>query len=176
MANLNKEELAKLPLVERINKLKEMEEERKKEMSDIHKLIESTQNQLKSDEIAKKISPSIREVNITTLFGKEGGENLESSVRRELSPKAAVREPEAQNIYFSMAEAVEVYNNLKDLAYASIEGNLSNKHVQMIDQIGEKLDNTKYQSASREVANVLVASMAALYKIRKYAGLEKQNY
>ena len=41
-----------------------------------------------------------------------------------------------------------------------------------LDQIGERLDNTKYQTAGQEVANILVASRAALYKIKKYAGLE----
>ena len=45
-----------------------------------------------------------------------------------------------------------------------------------VDQIGERLDRAKYTSASREVANLVVASRAALYKIKKYAGLDRENF
>ena len=41
-----------------------------------------------------------------------------------------------------------------------------------VDEIGERLNRTKYEPSSREVANMLVASRAVLYKIRKYAGIE----
>ena len=56
-------------------------------------------------------------------------------------------------------------------------GNITQTHKDAIDEIGERLDKTKYEPASAEVANILVASRATLYKIRKYAGLEgRGNY
>ena len=43
--------------------------------------------------------------------------------------------------------------------------------MEAIDTIGERLDKSKYHSATNEVADILVASKAALNKIKKYAGL-----
>ncbi|MBI2651279.1 hypothetical protein HYX01_02315, partial [Candidatus Woesearchaeota archaeon] len=64
------------------------------------------------------------------------------------------------------------YSKLSDIAYASMMGQLSSAQLEAIDVIGERLDRSKYKPVSQEVANVLVASRAALYKIKKYAGLE----
>ena len=64
------------------------------------------------------------------------------------------------------------YSALQDITYASMMGPLTLAQMDTVDKIGERLDRTKYKSASQEVADLLVASRAVLYKIKKYAGLE----
>ena len=73
----------------------------------------------------------------------------------------------------SLRRADDDYTALKDIAYASMMGPITTAQADEIDKIGERLDRTKYQTASQEIANILVASRAALYKIKKYAGTDR---
>ena len=172
MAELDKKELNKLPLRERIRRLKPLEEDRKKEIDEIDDLIKDSQKELRSDEVAEEVSPEAEEVDISKLF-KADEEELEKTVR-EGAPAADEEEGEAR--YLSLQQAVEDYEELRELSYASLDGNLNEGQIGTIDKIGERLDTTKYVSQSKEVANLLVASRAALYKIKKYAGLDNENF
>ena len=172
MAELDKKELNKLPLRERIRRLKQLEEDRKKEIDEIDDLIKDSQKELRSDEVAEEVSPEAEEVDISKLF-KADEEELEKTVR-EGAPAADEEEGEAR--YLSLQQAVEDYEELRELSYASLDGNLNEGQIGTIDKIGERLDTTKYVSQSKEVANLLVASRAALYKIKKYAGLDNENF
>lgn len=169
MAEMDKDELRKLPLRERIRRLKELEESRKKEIEEIDNLIKDSQRELRTEEVAEEVSPEAEEVDISRLFRPEE-ENLERTVGEEAS-----EEEEGGVGYLTLQRALEDYEELRELTYASIGGSLSENQMEAIDQIGERLDRTKYTPAGREVANVVVASRAALYKIKKYAGLEDQQ-
>ena len=160
-----KAELKKLRPRARLERLKELEEKRKAEMVDIEDLIKDSERELKTETIAEEITPQEDEINIGRLF--EEGEQLERTVRQE-----APETEEEEQRYMSFKQAYTDYSALQNIAYASMEGHLTSEHMDTVDKIGERLDRTKYVSASREVANILVASRAALYKIRKYAGLE----
>lgn len=160
-----KKELSKLQPKARLKKLKDLEEKRKSEIIDIDELIKDSEKELKTEEIAEEIAPHQDEVDIGKLFKEESGQ-LEGTVRKE----APETESEDNN-YMSFKQVYNDYSKLQDIAYASMEGSLTSKHMDTIDKIGERLDRTKYQSASDEVADILVASRAALYKIKKYAGL-----
>jgi hypothetical protein len=161
-----KAELRKLSLRDRLKRLKEIEELRKAEMTDIEKLIKDSEKELKTEEVAEGITPKREEINIGKLFEEEG-EQLERTIRKEAPEK-----DEEDFKYISFKQAYNDYSILHDITYASMEGELTPEHMETIDQIGERLDRTKYISASNEVADLLVASRAVLHKIKKYAGLK----
>ena len=144
----------------RIKKLKMLEEERIKEVSEIEKLIRQSVQELKTDEFAAKIAPEQRDVDISRLFGSEE-ERLEKTVRKELIDEGGAS-------YIGVKEAVEDYKALQDISYASMMGTISQVQRKTLDKIGERLDTRKYVSASAEAADILVASRASLNKIRKY--------
>ncbi|MBL7055195.1 hypothetical protein ISS05_05560 [Candidatus Woesearchaeota archaeon] len=169
----DKNELSKLPLRERIRRLKQLEKNRKKEIDEIDNLIKDSQKELSTEEIAEEISPESKEVDISKLFGSEE-EDLEGTVKKEAP--AEETEEAGESRYLSLQQAVDDYEELRGLGYNSIGGGLSENQMEAIDQIGERLDRTKYTSASREVANLVVASRAVLYKIKKYAGLDNNNF
>ncbi len=160
-----KEELRKLRPQARIKRLKEVEEKRKEDLTDIEELIKDSENELRTEEVAEDITPEQEEINIGRLFEEEA-EQLERTVRQE-SPETE----EEEQRYMSFKQAYSDYTALQNIAYASMEGPLSSNQMEAIDKIGERLDRSKYVSASQEVANIVVASRAALYKIKKYAGL-----
>jgi hypothetical protein len=164
-----KKELKKLRPKDRLKRLKELEEKRKTEIDDIEELIKDSEKELKTESVAEEIAPKQDEINITRLFEDESGK-LEGTVKKE----APETEKEDQG-YMSFKQAYSDYARLQDIAYAGMMGSLTPAQENAVDKIGERLDKTKYQSASQETANVLVASRAALYKIRKYAGLDDER-
>tara|TARA_Y100000310_G_scaffold284595_1_gene307465 strand:+ start:818 stop:1345 length:528 start_codon:yes stop_codon:yes gene_type:complete len=160
-----KDELRKLNPKAKIKKLKDLEEKRKYEINEIENLIKNSENELKMDSVAEKITPKQDEVNIGKLFDEEDS-MLEGTVKKEA--------PETESddkMYMSFKQVYNDYSELRDITNAGIYGELTDKHMEAIDVIGERLDKSKYHSASDEVVDILVASKAALYKIKKYAGL-----
>jgi len=166
MAELNKDELNKLSPRERVKKLRELEENRKKEAGEITTLIEKSIKEIKTDEVATEIAPEPKDVDIGRLFEGEEAQ-LERTVREESKD-----EGEDTVKYMGFKQVYEDYKQLQGISYASMMGTMDETQVEVLDKIGERLDQTKYESASAEAANILVASRATLYKIRKYAGLQ----
>lgn len=164
-----KEELKKLKPKDKLKRLKELGEKRKSEMIDIEELIKDSEKELKTEEVAEEITPEQTEINITKLFEEEAG-RLEGTVKKE----APETEEENQK-YASFKQAYSDYSKLQNITYASMMGPLTPAQQDAVDRIGERLDRTKYQSVSQEIANILVASKAALYKIKKYSGLEERK-
>tara|TARA_B100000315_G_C14286992_1_gene455691 strand:- start:43 stop:570 length:528 start_codon:yes stop_codon:yes gene_type:complete len=165
-----RKELKKLKPQDRLKRLKKLEEKRKAEMVDIDELIKDSEKDLKTEAVAEEIAPEQTDINITRLFEEEAGK-LEGTVKKE-----APETEKADQGYVSFKQAYSDYTKLSDIAYAGMMGSLTPTQMDSVDSIGERLDRSKYQSASQETANILVASKAALYKIKKYAGLEKSNF
>jgi len=165
-----RKELKRLKPKDKLKKLKKLEEKRKTEISEIEDLIKDSEKELKTDTVAEEIAPKRTEINIGRLFEEEAG-RLESTVKEE----APDTEKEDKG-YVSFQQAYGDYTKLQDIAYASMMGPLTPTQLDSVDRIGERIDRTKYQSASQETVNMLVASKSALYKIRKYAGIERTNY
>lgn len=162
-------ETKKLRPGERLKKLKQLEEKRKKEINEIEDLIKVSEKELKTEKVAEDIVPRQREIDIKSLFEEEGNK-LEITAKRD----APLKESSGKNQYDSFKQ---IYTELQSIAYASMTGSLTQEQMGVVDEIGERLDKTKYESASAEVANLLVASRTVLYKIRKYAGVEgRSNY
>ena len=162
-----KKELKKLRPREKVKKLKELEEKRKTEMTEIEDLIKDSEKELKTEKVAEEIAPKQLEINIGRLFEEEAG-------RLERTAKEGTRAAESRE-YMPFKQLYSDYAQLQSAVYASMTGPLTQTQLEVVDRIGERLDRTKYQSASSEVANILVASRSALYKIRKYAGLEGRS-
>ena len=162
---INKEEFQKMKPEERIKKLKQLEEKSKGEVLEIEKLIKETDNELRIERIAEENVPHPAAVDITRLFEPEG-EHLERTVKKETSETS-----QNQN-YLALAQVYKDYSKLKRAVSYAVSGGLSEEQKEMIDKIGERLQRFKYESASEEVANLVVASRAALHKLRRYAGLQ----
>ena len=167
-----KQELKKLRPDRKLKRLKEFEKKRKSEIGQIEELIKASEKELKTEKFAEEITPRQQDINIRNLFEEEGNK-LEITAKRD-GPQGESR---GKAEYASFKQIYNDYSQLQGIAYASMTGNITQTHKDAIDEIGERLDKTKYEPASAEVANILVASRATLYKIRKYAGLEgRGNY
>jgi len=162
-----KKELKKLKPKDRIKKLKQLGEKRKGEITEIEDLIKASEKELKTEAVAEEITPEQTEVDIGSLFEEETTQ-LEKTVKKEVPDT----EKEERG-YATFQQAYGDYATLKDITYASMMGPISTAQMDSVDQIGERLDRSKYQTASQEVANILVASRAVLYKIKKYAGTDR---
>ena len=167
---IDKDKLSKLKPEERIKKLKLLEEERKKEVNEIGKLIKESMQELKTGKLAQEITPEQKSVDISSLFEVSGAE-LELAVGGEKTAAAADGRGSEIKGYRLFAQAYDDYSSLKKfMGYAAEMGGLSQKQLEAVDTIGERLDKTRYEHAGSEIANILVASRAALHKIRKYSG------
>ncbi len=162
-----KKELKKLTPRDKVKKLKELEEKRKTEITEIGDLIKDSEKELRTEKVAEEIAPKPLEINIGRLFEGEAG-------RLERTAKEGPRAAESRN-YIPFKQLYSDYAQLQSMVYTSMTGSLTQTQFEAVDRIGERLDRSKYVSASKEVANLLVASRSALYKIRKYAGLEGRS-
>ena len=164
-----KKELKKLSPRDKVKRLKELEEKRKTEMTKIEDLIKDSEKELKAEKVADEVAPRPLEINIGRLF-EDGAGRLERTAK-ERAPKAA-----ESREYIPFKQLYNDYTQLQSIVYTSMAGPLTQTQLEAVDRIGERLDRTKYQPSSAEVANILVASRSALYKIRKYAGMERPNF
>ena len=156
MPKINKEELDKLKPAEKIKKLKELEEESKKEIEEAEKLIKQTQAELEKQGIAESVKvPETKPIDIESLFKVEPG--LEGTVK-----KSAPAEESSSQLYL----LAHVYEAAKGL-YESEEP-LSNRQLEWIDKLGEKVEKISYRVASKEVADLVVATRSIVRKIRQY--------
>ncbi|MBS3100617.1 hypothetical protein J4204_00615 [Candidatus Woesearchaeota archaeon] len=162
---LNKKELNKLSPEERIKKLRQLEEERKKEASEIEGLIRESMQELRTGKIAEDITPEHKAVDISRLF-EAGGENLEKTAREE--SRAAARGSGDYNLF---SQALYDYNSSKKMLGYAATGALREEHIKAVDQIGMRLDKTKYQTASSEVLSIANATRAVIHQIKRYVGM-----
>jgi hypothetical protein len=162
----SRKELKKLKPEARLKKLKELEEKRKAEITDIEVLIKDSEKDIKTDAVAEEIAPEQTEINIGKLFEEESA-RLEGTVKKEAP------ETEKEDLgYISFKQAYNDYSTLQDIGYASMTGSLTSEQIKSVSKIEDRLANSKYQSTSQEVANILVASKSVAYNIRKYSGRE----
>ena len=161
-----KNELKKLRPRDRLKRLKDLGEKRKSEIVDIEELIKDSEKELKTETVAEEIAPEQTEINIGKLFEEESA-RLEGTVKKEAP------ETEKEDLgYISFKQAYNDYSTLQDIGYASMTGSLTSEQMKSVSKIEDRLANSKYQSTSQEVANILVASKSVAYNIRKYSGRE----
>ena len=161
---IDKKDLAKLSPEERIKRLKQLEEERKKDAGEIEQLIKQSMQELKTDRLAEEITPERKAVDISRLFEKESGGRLEKAARQSGSAAAGN--------YQTVTQVYQAYSQLREF-YGIVAGgsNLSQDQLRAIGQIGEKLNVAeKYMTESERTASKLNASKAVLYKLKKETG------
>jgi hypothetical protein len=169
--SVDKKALSKLSPTERLKKLRLLEEEQKKNSAEIEKLIKESEKDLKADELAEKVRPQQREVDISNLFEvpKEDSGNLEHTARMEGRGDGAAE----ITGYQALMQTYKDYSKLKEFYGVIQEGdNLSREQVKTLGKIGERiLFAEKYMSDGEKIDNLLSPSKSILYKLKKETGL-----
>ena len=166
---VDKKELSRLSPKERIKKLKLMEDERKKEVDEIEKLIKESMHELKTEKIAEEIAPESRVVDISKLFETSGEDRLERTAREE--SQFNVRG--GTKGYRAIAQTYEAYSQAMSLYSAvSIGGRLSEEEKRLMGDIIERVNTAeRYMTEGEKAASKLDATRAVLYKLKKETGL-----
>jgi hypothetical protein len=169
---IDKKKLSELSPEERIKKLKELQEEKKKDSSEINKLLKSSEKQLQAQRLADEISPRQREVDISQLFEIVAGGQLEITVANESEGPIG----EGTGTYQAFTQLYSDYSQLKEFYdIASGGSGLTREQLNAIGQIGERLNTAeKYMTEGERISHILDPSKTILYKLKKETGLDTE--
>lgn len=160
MAKLKKEELEKLTPAERIKKLKQIEEENKKEIEEAEDLIKKTEAEIDRERIVESVKvPETKPIDIGELFKEEP--TLETTVREETRHAAA--EAQAEGPLYQLAQA---YEEAKEMLYSNEP--LNEEQLEWIDRLGERVEKIKYKTTTEEATTLVVATRRLIEQIRRY--------
>ncbi|MCK5282548.1 MAG: hypothetical protein KAK00_04015, partial [Nanoarchaeota archaeon] len=149
---IEKEELKKLSLQERIKKLKEIEEEKKIEIEEAEDLIKSAEAEIERNKDVPDIEvPEIEPIDITRIFGVEEG--LETTVRREVNAE--------ENTEIKYTPSAEYDAEVGSL-WAVSEGKIKED-----ERIRKFEDSVKYETTADQ-ADDATASRSVHKRIKKY--------
>lgn len=167
---IDKKELDKLFPEQRIRKLRLLEENKKKEVQEIEQLIRESFQQLKSEKLAEDIAPQQKAVDISRLFEKNNEQKLEKTAKEFARATALMWSSKG---YQAIRQTYEAYYQLDQFnKIISIGGNLTREHIELIGQIGERINRVeKYMTEGEKAASKLDASRIVLYKLKKETGL-----
>lgn len=142
---INKDDFKKLPPDERIKKLKQLEEENKKELKEAEKLIEESKIEIQRTELSKEEPPEISQF-IRKKEEQEDKKNLESTVEHERVPE------EHGNIQYLFDQ----YDELKNF----LGRTLNNYDRERVEEIYHNINNIaeNYKHTSEELENVARAT------------------
>ena len=167
--SIDKKELSKLSPEQRIRKLKLMEEDRKKEVNEIERMIKESIQELKIDKLAEEVAPEQRAVDISRLFETSAGNTLERTARKE------AKEDLMKNTrgYQAITQIYQDYSQLKEFyGMVSTGSGLTKEQISAVGQIGERISTVeRYMTESEKSASKLDASRMVLYKLKKETGL-----
>lgn len=167
---LNKKELSKLSPEERIKRLKLLEEEHKKEVNEIGRLIKESMQEIKTEKLAEEIAPEQKAVDISRLFETAAGEKLERTAREEAMAATFVKGARGYNPIQQVEYTYSQVNRLNSAL--SAYGSLNKEEKKLVGEIGERLNIAeRYMTESEKVASKLNATKAVLYKLMKETGL-----
>ena len=165
---VDKPGLRKMPPEERLKKLKEMEKKRKEEVGEIGELIKQSMKDLKTEKLATKIAPEQREVDISQLFERNEGEELERTTKQEFTTARP------GTTYQTISQMYNDYSQLKEF-YGMVSSGvgLSKDQLSSIGKIGERMNVAeKYMSEGEKTISILNPSRTILYKLKKETGLD----
>ena len=164
---IDTKEFTKLSPEERLKRLKQLEEERKKDANEIEQLIKQSMQEIRTDKLAGEIAPEQRAVDISRLFERENGNKLERTAKQAKGASGSGSYQAVTQVYHAYSQLTEFYGII-----AGGSG-LTQEQLKAIGQIGERLNVAeKYMTESEKTASKLNASKAVLYKLRKGTGLE----
>ena len=165
---LDKKEFSRLSPEERIKKLKLMEEERKKEVNEIGRLIKESMQELRTARIAEEITPEQRPVDISRLFETADGQRLERTAKQK-APLATFMKGTRNYQANSQIE----YDYSQKKSYGTMPMSDSTEGQRTVGKIGER-DTTagRYMTEGEKSASILNPSKATLHKLKKETGLD----
>ena len=165
------DKLKRLSPAERIKKIRELENKKKKEIEEAEKLLLKALDDLKRDEILKDVEiPQVESHDISEMFNEE--ESLEQAVQSQ-----QIQQQDVQiNPYMQQMESEikDIYNQLNQLSY---NNNWSEEDFETFYQTSERLNeiNQNFEekakqgyTMSQDVTNQMVLSQQVQYNIRKY--------
>jgi len=153
-------------------RLKELElklqDQRKKDSQEIESLIKKSMEDLRKDEIAERIAPPSRQTDISSVFSRE-----EMEANR---PKPSKNEEDSPALsYLRKEQLVKDYAEVKDLLnYELSPGSLGRDQIRKLEDINTRLTKSSYATLSHsdQMAVIVSATKEALYRVRKYTGIE----
>ncbi len=168
--SIDKKELSKLSPEQRIRKLKLMEEDRKKEVNEIERMIKESIQELKIDKLAEEVAPEQKPVDISRLFETSGEAALERAAREEAPPTALMRGTKG---YQAFVETYQAYSQAKELyGIALMGGGLTEEQKAAMLQIEKRINTAeRYMTESEKTASKLDAGRVTLYRLKKLTGL-----
>ena len=166
--SIDKKELSKLSPEQRIRKLKLMEEDRKKEVNEIERMIKESIQELKIDKLAEEVAPEQKPVDISRLFETSGEAALERTARKE----AKADSMKNTRGYQAITQIYQDYSQLKEFyGMVSMGSGLTKEQISAIGQIGERISTVeRYMTESEKSVSKLDASRMVLYKLKKETG------
>ncbi len=153
--NFNKDELAKLSPSERIKRLREIEEQSKREMENAKKLLDESQKMIDESQLemarraikGERDLPPDQRIDITNMV-RPDQDNIEGMV--ELAPG---KEENDQNI-------TDLYSRITAIADTGVDYNAKNELAELYDEVNrtETYVTAKYGSASEEFESIASSS------------------
>ena len=162
----NKEELAKLPPKERLKKLKELEEEAKRQLEETKKVIQESEKMLKTSEV-EVVQEEIKKEK-TTIRTRDELKDISRLLRKRAEDLEALADEaflgaqgsSYQPLQPQEAEVVDLYNRVKEIqaSYGSGSG-LSYDRVRELSEIKQKAQIThEYTQVSENIQKVAFAA------------------
>jgi len=155
---LEKEKLRMLSPTERIRRLREIEEESKKELDEAEKLIQESMEDLRKEEAVSEVEmPEAGEVDITRLFGKE--EKLEETVK-----EAKIKEVDEKKVMYNIGKIKEYMEHVG-------EGPANDYTMEKVGKMSEQLRAIDYTQLTKHIADELNATRNIIYETKKHLGM-----
>ena len=175
MAEESLEEIKKLSPEERISKLREFQEIKKREAAEARDIIADSVAQIKQEEKIKEVIsvPESKKVDVVGLFKSEGG--LESTIENKKIQltEEELREHRQYQAQLSQEPAEELYQRVKSMYQQVKEGNIGSPEMNKLNDLSYAFDYKKddiasgnYQMASEEIEEMMSASKSLINYMR----------
>jgi len=163
MAEDNLEDIKKLPVAERIERLKALELKKKGEMDEAAALLKSSLEETRRQKAVENVElPESQPVDITKLFASDE-KSLEAVVSREIPSPS-----DEDAVKYELQLDYNVLTKIQD----NMEGYKLQKAVVAVeDRVNELVAKMDYANMSKDVADQLVATRSVIYMMKKRAGL-----
>lgn len=157
---LDKEKLRRLEPEERIRRLREIEDESKKEIEEAERLIRESEEDIRREEAVSEVEmPEAETVDITKLFGEEE-EKLEETVREE----APLEETDEEKVMYEVEK-------IRDYMEHVGESPVSEYTMGKVERMSNELNSINYAQLSRQAADEFNATRNIVYEMKKHLGM-----
>ena len=175
MAEESLEEIKKLSPEERISRLREFQEKRKKEEAEARDIIADSVAQIRQEEkIKESISvPEAKKIDVAGLFKAEEG--LEATIEKEKIQLTGeeLQEHRQYQAQLSQEPAEELYQTVKSMYQQVKEGNIGSSEMNKLNDLSYALDykqkdmqSGNYKVASEQIEDIMSASKSLINYMR----------